>query len=575
MTLSDLSATRAMVATVALAALTVVVPLHAQPVVPPLPVQGPYPVACSNVEQDFARVPAGETASMYWDGVASGGVERYVTQLLVDPANALVTTFTVPNDTSLFDRWAGQPVTYALIACYPTTPENSRAGYSLPNGLTVPRMQRGGEPPLFAASPARHPLVLFSHGYGGSPLAPSYFEALLAWASWGYVTVAPFHGDLRYSVFGPDAGDGGGAVYVPVWDEFVAMQATRPLSLSAALDRLVAHPQWRDRIDGSRVGGFGVSQGGETLMLLAGAALTNRLLTVESKRVTQDARLRAAVGYIPYFGLGTLPAFGRDQNGAGGLALPYLAISGRNDNIAPADVTRRALDRMTGVRGQVLVGGSGHNVDATASADVFTWSVGFLAAWVKDDATARSKLAQATSVEGGLDDLKDFYVDPTGSGGGGGEVVDTIEYYSASLDHYFITAFPEEAAMLDEGVVVPGWKRTGFGFRAWKAGSGPGSDACRFFGTPGRGPNSHFYTINAAECDKVKANPDWTYEALALRAVEPLQSGCAGEYATVTRLYNNGMGGQANHRYLVDPAEVQRMAARGWLVEGPVFCVPR
>ena len=97
----------------------------------------------------------------------------------------------------------------------------------------------------------------------------------------------------------------------------------------------------------------------------------------------------------------------------------------------------------------------------------------------------------------------------------------------------------------------------------------------RFFGTEGRRPNSHFYTISASECEKVKTNADWTYEALAFRAIEPLSTGCTAEYATVTRLYNNGMGGEANHRYLTDAAEIDRTVAKGWLVEGPVFCVPR
>jgi serine protease len=193
---------------------------------------------------------------------------------------------------------------------------------------------------------------------------------------------------------------------------------------------------------------------------------------------------------------------------------------------------------------------------------------------VGGDAAAKSRLSQVVSVEGGLDDEKVLYVDPTGSGGTG-EIVDTIEFYNAALDHYFITAFADEAAMLDAGVQVPGWKRTGYGFRTWKSGTGPGNEACRFFGTPGRGPNSHFYTLNLAECDQVKSNPDWTFEALAFRAVEPLSTGCAPEYATVTRLYNNGMGGQANHRYLADPAAIDAMVAKGWSIEGPVFCVPR
>ena len=32
-----------------------------------------------------------------------------------------------------------------------------------------------------------------------------------------------------------------------------------------------------------------------------------------------------------------------------------------------------------------------------------------------------------------------------------------VEYRNDALDHYFITAEPAEAAMLDAGVVVPGW----------------------------------------------------------------------------------------------------------------------
>ena len=129
------------------------------------------------------------------------------------------------------------------------------------------------------------------------------------------------------------------------------------------------------------------------------------------------------------------------------------------------------------------------------------------------------------------------------------------------------------AAMLDEGVLVPGWQRTGYTFKTYAPGQGTGADACRFFGTPGIGPNSHFYTIDATECALVKANPAWTYEALAFRAA-PVGAGCPAEQQVVKRLYNNGMGGQANHRYLADDGEIQRTVERGWLVEGPVFCVP-
>jgi dienelactone hydrolase len=546
----------------------------AQSVIPPLSTSGPYPVGCTNVEQDLSRVPPGETATLYWRGVASGDTVRYVDALLVSPANALASTFTAPGDGELYDRWAGQPVSYVYIACYPTIAANSRANYALPGNVVVPRMQRGAEAPILPASPAKLPVLLYSHGYGGSPLDGNYLDAMVAFASWGYVTVAPFHGDLRYSVFGPDALSA--RFSIPVWDEFVAMQAIRPLSMSAGLDLMLARTDWRDRVDAGRVGAFGVSQGGETVALLAGAELTYGLFSFDSTRVTLDSRVRAGVGYVPYFGLDNLPAFGRNQDGARGLTMPFLALSGTDDPIAPQAMVRKAIDRMEGPRGHVLFNGQGHDLDPSSGADIVTWSLGFLDAWLNGNAAAQSRLRQVVSVEGGLDDRKEVYVDPTGGGGGGaGEVVETVEYYNASLDHYFITAFPEEAADLDAGGQVQGWKRTGYAFRSWKAGTGPGKDACRFFGTPGVGPNAHFYTISAGECEKVRGNPDWTFEGLAFRAIEPLSTGCNAEYATVTRLYNNGMGGEANHRYLADAAEVDRTVAKGWLVEGPVFCVPR
>jgi len=545
-----------------------------QDVVPPLPATGAYPVACTNVEQDFSRVPSGESAEMYWRGSSGGGNQRYVDALLISPASALTSTFVAPGDADLYDRWAGQPVAYVYIACYPTTAENARGDYPLPGGNVVPRMQRGSEAPILPAGTSAWPVLIYSHGYGGSPLNGNYLHALIAFASWGYVTIAPFHGDLRYSVFGPDSAGFAAKRHVPIWSEFVAMQAIRPLSLSSGLDALLARPEWQGHIDSGRVGAFGISQGGETLMLLGGAQLNYDILTFATKRVTQDTRVRAAVGYVPYFGIGSVPAFGNGQAGAQGVSLPFLALSGTLDPIAPPDLVRAALDRMSGPRGQVLISGHGHDLDPGSGADIITWSLGFFAAWVNSDVAAKDKLMQVVSVEGGLDDSKVFYVDPTSSGVPPGQVVDTIEYYNAALDHYFITTFSDEAAALDTGV-PPGWKRTGYTFHSWKSGTGPGNEACRFFGTPGRGPNSHFYTINGVECDKVKANPDWTFEAYAFRAIEPPASGCESQYATVTRLYNNGAGGQANHRYLTDSAAIEATVARGWLIEGPVFCVPR
>src|SRR5512143_4379866 len=62
-------------------------------VVQPLPLPGPYAVACSNVVQDFSRLGAGEDVTSYWEGMPSdNGTARYVTDLLADPGNTLIAT---------------------------------------------------------------------------------------------------------------------------------------------------------------------------------------------------------------------------------------------------------------------------------------------------------------------------------------------------------------------------------------------------------------------------------------------------------------------------------------------------
>jgi serine protease len=103
-------------------------------------------------------------------------------------------------------------------------------------------------------------------------------------------------------------------------------------------------------------------------------------------------------------------------------------------------------------------------------------------------------------------------------------------------------------------------------------GSPFGLSTCRFFGTPGIGPNSHFYTTDAAECAKVKADRFWTYEGIAFNAQAADAGSCAQDRVPVARLYNNGMGGQANHRYTTSRSETRQMTANGWIVEGYVFC---
>jgi HYDIN/CFA65/VesB-like, Ig-like domain/Repeat of unknown function (DUF5648) len=154
---------------------------------------------------------------------------------------------------------------------------------------------------------------------------------------------------------------------------------------------------------------------------------------------------------------------------------------------------------------------------------------------------------------------------------------DVIEFFNASLNHYFLTAVAEEATAIDAGAVGPGWARTGFSFRAYAADT-PAEGTlpvCRFFGTPGQGPSAHFFTADAAECALVKANPRWLYEGIAWRADVPANGQCAAGASPVVRFFWPGaIVTDARHRYVKDAAEIARMRSAEWIEEGPVFCSP-
>ena len=148
-----------------------------------------------------------------------------------------------------------------------------------------------------------------------------------------------------------------------------------------------------------------------------------------------------------------------------------------------------------------------------------------------------------------------------------------IEYYNPALRHYFITAYPEEAAALDAGTNVKGWTRTGGQFTVFTEPAEGLSAVCRFFGTPGKGINSHFYTADAAECAKVKTLPPWTFEAIAFYIPTPTAGQCGGNYPVYRSYYTDNIA-DANHRFTVDLTAHTRMTRRGDILEGVVMCAP-
>ncbi|MEE9910255.1 MAG: hypothetical protein K4571_00905 [Deltaproteobacteria bacterium] len=384
-------------------------------VVQPLPLPGPYAVACSNIVQDFTRVGVGEDVTNYWEGLPSdSGQPRYVTDLLADPVNTLIAAVIAPLDSNLYGDFAGRELKFVVIACYPTTADNPRPDYPLNPPQTdraVPHMQTGSEAPLFADAAVRYPVLAFSHGYMGSPISSDdYMRALSVCASYGYVVIAPFHGDLRFSNLKIDTLEAAIALAAHP-ENFTALQALRPLSISAALDLVLAHPQWRDHVDATKIGGFGASMGGETMLLLAGAGLTTSYFDIGSswKQVTRDPRIKAAVGYVPYFGQPILPAFGRGQQGLAGISLPFLGISGTADTTAPITETRIGMSRLTGTRRLVALSGVDHGFDDASTNDIFTWALTFLDAEVRGNPEAVQRLATMGSVAGGGGDSVVLY----------------------------------------------------------------------------------------------------------------------------------------------------------------------
>ena len=153
-------------------------------------------------------------------------------------------------------------------------------------------------------------------------------------------------------------------------------------------------------------------------------------------------------------------------------------------------------------------------------------------------------------------------------------------------NRYFLTIDAAEAAAIDAGAAGVGWQRTGYTFRAYATtGAVPGAalPVCRFYGSVTPGPNSHFFTANAAECQALKdiqastpaSQPRWNYEGIAFRTSEPGAGGiCAAGLTPVMRAYNRGnvRGINSNHRFTTSPGEIQRMVGLGWADEGVVFC---
>ena len=159
-----------------------------------------------------------------------------------------------------------------------------------------------------------------------------------------------------------------------------------------------------------------------------------------------------------------------------------------------------------------------------------------------------------------------------------------VEYYYAGWNMYFVTALPDEIAALDAGAFGSVWTRTGQQFNVYALEGAPTSSSTvwRFFGTMFDPKSSHVYTANEAEYNALVSGAiaGWQLEGPVFSTPLPADNGmCPAGTIPVYRLYNNGMGGAPNHRFITDANEFAQMLADGWIPEGQGigvgFCSPQ
>jgi hypothetical protein len=161
-----------------------------------------------------------------------------------------------------------------------------------------------------------------------------------------------------------------------------------------------------------------------------------------------------------------------------------------------------------------------------------------------------------------------------------------VEYYNASLDHYFMTPLANEIAVLDAGQIA-GWMRTGLVFDASATAGSGFNPVCRFYIPPVHG-DSHFFSASTHECAAVAAKigvdpnfSDYIEETPAefyIALPDTASGACPAGTSPVYRLWNGRA--DSNHRYTADRAARDAMISRGYIPEGygpdgVAMCTPR
>jgi predicted dienelactone hydrolase len=183
---------------------------------------------------------------------------------------------------------------------------------------------------FFPSLAGRYPVIVFSHGAGGSQDCCE--ELTQHWASYGYVTIQPTHEDSVLQR--RDAGEEDVRFMQAVRDALKqpALWESRPRDISFVLDSLGELqrrvPGLMGAIDTQRIGVAGHSMGSFTAEAVAGA-----LVDLPSRPVTSfaDGRVKALLCLSPQ-GPGQ---FGLTETSFRSLRIPYLGVTGSLDGVGP------------------------------------------------------------------------------------------------------------------------------------------------------------------------------------------------------------------------------------------------
>jgi predicted dienelactone hydrolase len=183
---------------------------------------------------------------------------------------------------------------------------------------------------FYPNAPGKYPLIVFSHGAGGSQTCCDSLTR--HWASYGYITIQPTHDDSTTQR--RNSGEENIRFMQAVRDALKnpALWESRPQDISFVLDSLPVLekriPPLSGKIDKDRIGVGGHSMGSYTAEAVAGATvdLPNRPATNLA-----DSRVKAVLCLSPQgpdqFGL-TTHSF--DQ-----IKLPFIGMTGSLDSLGP------------------------------------------------------------------------------------------------------------------------------------------------------------------------------------------------------------------------------------------------